>query len=132
MKSPYAHIFTALAEGETEFERHTPSGEWSQITLVQLFSTLQNGLCPPEHLRVKQETININGHDVPAPLKTLPKEGTYVYWPVWGNTSGSTYGTAVGCNDNLPTLLAYGVLHLTKEAASAHAKALISFTEVKS
>lgn len=78
--------------------------------------------------RVKPETITINGHEVPAPVREPLKEdqeffmadGTQVTNPVrfyWSSKSRS-----------MLVWLERGLIHLTEEAAIAHAEALLSFT----
>jgi len=74
------------------------------------------------------KTININGHEVPEPMREKPEIGTK-YWYVdidelyqWTTWQDDEY-------DNL--LLSRGLCHATEEAAIAHAKALFSFTEIK-
>lgn len=82
-------------------------------------------------LRIKPKVININGIEVPEPMREMPPEGTSVYWPGFGPDSGDTHTESadVGCYPAmLPYLLRKGLLHLTKEAATIHAKALLSFT----
>lgn len=77
--------------------------------------------------RRKPQTININGYEVPEPLREAPSEGTIVYYP-------NLYSLClVNCNNFFDTsfyrrLLNLGVLHSTREAAKKHARALLSFT----
>lgn len=75
-------------------------------------------------------TININGYEVPEPLRTAPRLGNQYYIASTGVDTPSRYEWL---DDDVDYLyLAKGILHLTKEAAILHAKALISFTEAKS
>ena len=85
-------------------------------------------MCP---LRIKTDTININGIEVPEPMREMPPEGTSVYWPGFGSESDDTHTESADVGyypTMLPDLLRKGLLHLTKEAATIHAKALLSFT----
>ena len=80
--------------------------------------------------RLKPKTININGFEVPEPTKEALNVGDKYFMadPViptyhreyawWGASADRTF-------------LRRGIIHLTKEAAIQHAKALLSFTEVK-
>lgn len=80
--------------------------------------------------RRKPDVIKINGFEVPVPLKVAPGLGTlYSY----AHPSGEDlHITNTWDNDNFDKrLLQKGLIHLTKEAAVAHAKALLSFTEIK-
>ena len=73
--------------------------------------------------RRKQKTITINGIEVPEPLRVAPKDGE-AYW-----VAGASYNCAQQREwDSDPIdkrLLAYGVIHSTKEAAEQHRRALI-------
>ena len=80
----------------------------------------------PKHLfqRIPQ-TITINGIEVnPAPLTVAPELGTIVY--AVNVQSAELFGRGSWQNDSVDhRLLPRGQLHATKEAAIAHAKALI-------
>lgn len=76
-----------------------------------------------------KRTFEINGHEVPEPMREKPEKGTeYWYidpceydlcdWSTWENDS----------IDN--NRLKNGVCHLTRENCIIHAKALFSFSEV--
>lgn len=81
--------------------------------------------------KIKPKTININGFEVPEPCKTPLPLNTIYFIPMldlcetkharifWSDRERDNY--------NLTT----GLVHLTPEAAELHAKALLSFTEVK-
>ena len=80
--------------------------------------------------RLKPKTININGFEVPEPVREpLPVGSEYFV----ADPSVSTYYIRyVWLDDRTDqTFLKRGIMHLTKEAAIQHAKALLSFTEVK-
>jgi hypothetical protein len=81
--------------------------------------------------RRKPRTININGHEISAPFRGEMRKGqvyfavelphkALVYCHVW---SDSSYDHRTRES---------GFIHVTEEAALAHAKALLSFTEVSS
>ena len=89
-------------------------------------------LCQPSFnsdvkFRVKPKTISINGIEVPAPEQQELSEGTRYYvpcleagdWINWYEWSGALIDKRV---------LGLGIIHLTREAAEQHAKALLSFT----
>lgn len=82
--------------------------------------------------RRKPKTININGFEVPEPLRKAPVDGTKVYLVdlailLESKIIGYVYQQSVVANR---FFLEAGVLHLTKEAAELHAKALLSFTQL--
>ena len=75
--------------------------------------------------RLKPRTININGFEVPEPLRSVPSYGTPYFIPDmidvldvrWNNHS----------DDH--RMLNAGIVHLTREAAEKHLEALLSFTK---
>lgn len=72
------------------------------------------------------KTININGYEVPEPLRCYPPKGTTVY-----SVSGAgPFGRQCWIGDIYQRkLLVRGMLHDTKEAAELHSNALASFTQ---
>lgn len=74
------------------------------------------------------KTININGHEVPEPMREKPEVGTHYFFVY---ASERFYDRQSWTNDDCDNFrLINGLCHTTKEAAIAHAKALFSFTEV--
>ncbi len=78
----------------------------------------------------KPRTIKIGDFDVPEPLRVEPKTGSVVYYAnpypldtavqfAWGGSSAEKL------------LLARGMIHADMESAKIHAKAIVSFTELK-
>jgi len=80
--------------------------------------------------RRKPRTISINGHEVPEPMWVEPAPAETFWFP---RLAGTDIAEAdVWANAEFErTLLARGLCHSTREAAEAHARALLSFTEVK-
>lgn len=83
---------------------------------------------PDDHeYRRKPRAININGHEVPEPVRKPLECGAEYFAPAVGGVYFATEFYWRGDEvDN--RLLERGLVHLTKEAAIAHAKALLSFT----
>jgi hypothetical protein len=80
--------------------------------------------------RRKPKTININGFEVPEPVREPLEAGQEYYAPCLD--IGSLYCNFTWNYDNYDfKLLERGIIHLDKESAIKHAKALLSFTEVK-
>ena len=82
--------------------------------------------------RRKARTININGHEVPEPYRGEMKKDQPYFIPRigWMGCEGN-YEEEVWINctyDN--NMIHRGLIHLNKEAAMAHAKALESFTKM--
>jgi hypothetical protein len=81
------------------------------------------------HYRRKQETIEINGHKVPKPLREDEIEDNTVYYVPYFIDCRNKFLCFNGSYNNLRYYAKKGLLHKTKEAAIAHAEALLSFTE---
>ena len=79
--------------------------------------------------RKKPKTVNINGYEVPEPLRVQPADGTVCYYPdtLYVAVEKTTYRNADG-SFHTPVLKA-GLLHLSSEAAKLHLEALLSFTK---
>ena len=94
-------------------------GQWYDCTVPVRFS-------PITKYRRKPRTININGFEVPEPVRE-PLKDDQKYW-----LAGITSGTPVAywwCNDEADKKwLAAGLIHLTEDAAQIHIDAMLSFT----
>ncbi|MFA5166768.1 MAG: hypothetical protein WC449_05785 [Candidatus Paceibacterota bacterium] len=77
--------------------------------------------------RRKPKTININGYEVPEPLRVKP-ECESIYYVA--STSSKRLETLIIWNNDEQDneWLNNGLIHLTKEAAKLHVDALLSFT----
>ena len=77
--------------------------------------------------RLKPRYIDINGHQVPEPVREPLKIGQ-VYWlaRIHGAVDSFEWEGDHACS----AWLECGLIHLTKEAAEAHSAALLSFTKV--
>ena len=131
---PYANILRAIADGEI-IEWEESSGVWIKRISDYALKEIANAKYQPKRYRVKPKTITINGFEVPEPLRQMPKDANRVFWPVLASASGSNSDWSyVSENKNvmLEAMLLQGLLHSTREAAQAHAHALISLTQGKS
>ena len=79
--------------------------------------------------RRKPRTININGHEVPEPVREPPQIGRICCTPSLSHECEPNAFMWSGSDRDLDRLI-LGIVHLTREAAEAHARALLSFTEV--
>ena len=127
-KHKYHVILKAIAEGDDIQYLSHPSSSWKPLSAKSFLRTMVNGgLSTPEYYRVKPKTMNINGYEVPEPVRTkLNEEDTY-YIP---DVLGYAFYISDWWSDTDQDLkfLNLGLIHLTKEAAIQHAKALLSFT----
>ena len=85
---------------------------------------------PLYEVSVVSRTININGFEVPEPLRIKPKKDTYYFKPALNNPqSPIRYRWRDDSQDHYN--LNAGLVHLTKEAAVLHGIALLSFMKQK-
>lgn len=80
--------------------------------------------------RRKPRTININGIDVPEPLRVAPENGVMVWMVVVSMETSVTSYRYYSSDPCFTRCIIRGVLHLTEQAARTHAEALLSFTKV--
>ena len=85
---------------------------------------------PSLEYRRKPRTININGFEVPEPVLETLKVGQQYYT---AEPDASSFFCVHTWNNHTLDIrrLQRGLIHLTREAAELHAKALLSFTEKK-
>lgn len=75
-------------------------------------------------------TININGYEVPEPVRSPLKNGTMYYIPnVYYSDMYNSYEWRGDLTDL--ALLKKGVVHLTEEDCVKHTEALLSFTRIE-
>ena len=76
---------------------------------------------------VKPKTININGYEVPEPIRVRPRKGELYYIPYLTDSKVQAFKFAESITTS--RWLKEGLLHKTKEAAELHLEALLSFTK---
>jgi len=126
----YAELLHAIADGK-QLQWKSQACGWVNQIAEQCLSEFSHRAYTPASYRIKPVTIIINGFEVPEPMRVAPELGseywiTQIYLPneacwVW------TWIDSEGDKERLRR----GICHNTKEAAEAHARALLSFTEVK-
>ena len=125
---PYSTILKAVAEGKTiqvleaNVDPDLPS-VWIDITADDALADVSDESYAPEDMRVKPDTVVINGYDVLAPLREAPACGTEYYHITRSKTSLKYvwHNSAMDYN-----FLDMGVVFLSKEDAAAFAKALFN------
>lgn len=118
---PQADILIAIAQGKT-IEGRLPSTPWE----VQEFPCLVIGK-PGWELRIKPETININGREVPCPVQEPLKEGTE-YWRVALESPGLCAMKIWEEDQYDARYLERRIAHMHVSDCEKHAEALLSFT----
>lgn len=124
----YKHIFDALVNGE-QIE-HFHNGHWTQPSPKTALVLMSAGESH-ENFRIKPKTININGHEVPEPVRAPLEVGQEYYLAIPTDPSSKLFMHYrwEGCIVD-EKWLSRGLIHLTREAAETHTKALLSFTQL--
>ena len=124
MKTPHpkAELLKAVAAGEV-FQR-LYKGRWINVPAEGVLLYLANE--SDVSIRIKVDTININGFDVPRPLKELPAIGTE-YWVVQLSDKRLAFSVNNFQDATDSSWVEKGICHLTRDSAVMHAKALLSF-----
>ena len=128
MAHPYSTILKAVAEGKTiqalevVVDPYFPD-VWTDITAEEVLASVSAETYAPEYMRVKPDTVIINGHEVLAPLRSAPACGTEYYHASRSKTALKYVwaGSAMDYN-----FLDMGVVFLSKEDAAAYIKAVFN------
>lgn len=75
--------------------------------------------------RLKPRIININGFEVPEPVRSIPAYGIPYFIINSPHVEDITWNNSDVCKK----LFKNGLIHLTREAAEKHLEALLSFTK---
>lgn len=131
----HKEMFEALLAGETleEINEYTLCLHEDNLLFKNkdgLIAPINNlYLRNPMDWRIKQKTININGFEVPEPVRFVIEVGTAYYIPII-TTDIIMPKCYYWCNNEQDnSYLVKGLVHLTPESALLHAKALLSFTQ---
>ena len=128
MTHPYSTILKAVAEGKTiqaleaNVDPDLPS-VWTDIAAEEALAAALEETYAPEDLRVKPDTVVINGYEVLAPLREAPACGTE-YYHVSRSKSFTKYIWRNSVMDY--NFLDMGVVFLSKEDAAAYVKAMFN------
>ena len=125
---PYSHILKAVAEGKTVqvLEANVGPGlpsVWIDITADDALADISEETYTPEEMRVKPDTVIINGYEVLAPLREAPVCGTEYYHVSRSKTSLKYVWRNAAMDYNF---LDMGVVFLSKEDAAAYVKAMFN------
>lgn len=122
----HKHAALMLQYAQDAQETDTPWDRWqTRLRDTEKWWTLldQCSWLPTYEYRRKPVTINVNGFDVPAPLKTMPTQGAV--WLVVPHAEEYTSSYGADGQDWKRIAASRGLFHATKEAAVAHAKAML-------
>lgn len=125
---PHAELMAQYAEDAKETDR-----PWERWIFLSKYGWLELGDHPTwnegTQFKRKPRTININGYEVPEPVRSKPESGAEVFMVNLNNSQPVTVTFFIADVDT--PALKHGLLHTTREAAELHAKALLSFTNSK-
>ena len=124
-------VFEALLAGEILLGQGCEYKLEKGVLMVKVFDRWKPadyGYPHRTNVQIKKRTININGHEVPEPLRIAPSAGTTCWVLAIENLNYSD--RFIWRNDNIDNRwLKRGLIHLSPEAAILHANALLSFTK---
>ena len=83
-------------------------------------------------IEIEEPHILVNGISVPEPLRVAPMQEAYFCLATVSNARGFHEGLLWLDLDYQRMWLRHGLIHLTREAAEAHGKAMRAASEVKS
>ena len=87
---------------------------------------------PVNEYRRKPRTVNINGFDVPEPVRSPLENGTIYYISYISAPDDALAWECKWRSDKYDfNYLKKGIVHLVEEAAIKHAEALLSFTRIE-
>ena len=122
--NPYAELLRAIADGkELQFEEW--DGKWSPQDTADALHEFAAKDYMPNRYRVKPATITVNGIEVPEPMRERPPSGTR-YFAASLARDDLASPLVWDDDDQDRIMLSRGVAHLTKDAAIAHAEAMIA------
>lgn len=122
----HKHAAAMMQYAEDAMESETPWERWEVLRGCAWYGMTDHPIWVAVfEYRRKPRTININGHEVPEPVRETLKRGEQ-YW-VADPTSAISFQRWCDCASDR-RWLADGLIHLTRKAAQTHVEALLSFT----
>lgn len=120
----YAQVLRWIADGE-EIQWYGWGGQWHPIEHKEIMKALSGeDAAPPEHFQIKPRTITVNGREIVEPERKA-LEDDQAYWvPSIAREELQSQANWAGDAFDL-RCLERGLVHLTKENAIAHAKAML-------
>lgn len=129
MQDQYAEILRAIADGK-DIELQSPRKDWKPVSRYSALVSIANYI-PAECFRVKKEVLMIGDVEVPVPLRKKPDLNSKVYIPDITRSSNQVMVSTWFDDEHDNYRLENGLIHLTKEAAFTHAKALLKLSQPK-
>lgn len=129
---PHADILRAIADGKPiearcTTERATKDRDRDWIIPADVLGMIADPVVLRNwELRIKPETITINGYEVPCPVQEPSPD--VQYWCVDLHSKMRAHMHDLYGDETQDRCLKLGLVHHTREAAIAHADALLIFT----
>ena len=126
---PQADILRAIADGEELEQAYDQEPKWRAVDSTTVLDWITNDPLKDytPYFRIKPKVININGIEVPKPMRETPKDDVSFWLADPTNQTGVCEFKWHPCSTHKGWLEA-GLCHPTKEAATIHANALRSFS----
>lgn len=131
----YPHVLQWIAEGKLERIVYRIKGEAKVFRFTEehphaYITFLKNTWSDGYVFELEPETMTINGHEVPEPIREELARGTEFFIP--SPMSIGKYASVFWDSSSICKIaIQRGIAHWNKEAAIAHSNALLSFTEVR-
>lgn len=128
----HKHAENIIAYGQDAMETHKPWERWEYRecnSAIWRALSYQPSWSNNTEYRRKPRTININGFEVPEPVREPLQIGQEYYMPRLESIARLSLRTEWRGDEFDLKRLKMGIIHLPSEAAELHAKALLSFTE---
>ena len=126
-QSNVGYIFRLKCPTKGVYMTYTKNGKYFEGGAISEFDLIEEYV--PSTNNVSTTTININGYDVPEPVKEPLEDGQLYHTASFLSNDGAPY-VETWCNDTIDNqYLNDGLIHLTQENAEIHIKALKSFTK---
>lgn len=121
-----AQVLRWIADGE-EIQWQSSNGTWCEEEHGDALSSIAMDQYAPARYRLKPRTITVNGREIVAGESEKPDHGATYWVPCLDKEVFFTEYVWNKDGDPVDTrCLQYGLVHLTKEAAIAHAKAMLN------
>lgn len=122
---PSEYVVKALKEGKKIEVKIGKDGEWEEIDVFRM--NINSQLMPENLFRLAQEMITIGDVSFPKPEIQTPEIGTKYYTPILCTIQPFDYHTWEDTQIDYK-YFKMNLIHLSKENAIAHAKALIKLS----
>jgi hypothetical protein len=122
MEHPHAELLRAIADGKQMQSDGADCTARDALLMIADFCA--------DRIRIKPETVTINGIEVPSPVREPLKDGEQ-YWFVASELATPVSASEWSGDSFDGRMLERGLMHRTRDAALAHFKALITPTKAE-